>query len=49
MKYKGNVSLKPGEKPYFTYRMKRDESTGEHQLARMLEFVEDIKKNIVEV
>lgn len=49
MKYKGSVSLKPGEKPYFTYRMQRNENTGDDQLAKMLEFVEQIKKNIVEV
>ena len=49
MKYKGSVSLKPGEKPYFTYRMARSEQTGDDQLAKMLEFVEDIKKNIVEI
>ena len=49
MKYKGSVSLKPGEKPYFTYRMARCEQTGDDQLAKMLEFVEDIKKNIVEI
>ncbi|MDO4188784.1 MAG: transcription-repair coupling factor [Lachnospiraceae bacterium] len=49
MKYKGSVSLRPSDKPCFTYRMKRDESTGDDQLARMLEFVDEIKKNIVEV
>ena len=49
MRYKGSVSLKPGEKPYFGYRMKRDETTGDDQLMRMLEFVEEIKKNVVEI
>jgi len=47
MKYKGSVSLKPGEKPYFTYRMKRDESTGDYQLERMIEFVQEIREGIV--
>ena len=49
MKYKTAVSLKNGVKPYFTYRMKRDENTGDDQLRRMLEFVEEIKQNIVEL
>ena len=49
MKYKGNVSLRPGDKPYFTYRMDRNENSGDDQLRRMLEFVDEIKKNIVEV
>ena len=47
-KYKGSVSLSPGDKPYFTYRMPRNENTGEDELRRMLEFVADIKQNIVE-
>lgn len=47
-KYKGSVSLSPGEKPYFAYRMPRNENTGEDELRRMLEFVDDLKQNIVE-
>ena len=46
--FKGSVSLRPGEKPYFTYRMPRNEDTGDDELKRMLEFVANIKKNIVE-
>lgn len=49
MRYKGSVSLKTGDKPYFTYRMKRDEQSGDHELMRMLEFALEIKKNIVEI
>ena len=48
MKYKGSVSLKPGDKPCFTYRMKRDETTGDDQLSRMIEFVKEIIDSIVE-
>ena len=49
MKYRGSVSLRPGEKPYFSYRMKRDEQSGDDELIRMLEFVSEIKNSIVEV
>ena len=49
MGYKNSVSLRTGDKPYFTYRMRRDENTGDDQLSRMLEFVTEIKKNIVEI
>ncbi|MCF0120107.1 MAG: transcription-repair coupling factor, partial [Oscillospiraceae bacterium] len=48
MRYKGSVTLKPSEKPYFTYRMKRDETTGDAQLMRMIEFVKEIKRELVE-
>lgn len=47
-KYRGSVSLRPGDKPYFSYRMKRDEQSGDDQLVRMIEFVAEIKDNLVE-
>jgi len=48
MKYKNSVSIKPGEKPYFAYRMKRDEISGSDALKRMLEFTAEIKENLLE-
>ena len=37
------------DKPYFSYRMKREEQGGDDQLVRMLEFVQEIKQKIVEI
>ena len=47
--FRGMLALRTGNKPAFIYRMNRSETTGDDQLRRMLEFVTQIKENIIEI
>lgn len=45
--YRGNLAMKNNPKPMFIYRMPRGMNSGEEQMLKMLEFMSEIRENIV--